>query len=151
MRRPSEPVLLVDDSYDDRLLMGEAWREAGIGNVLQPAEDGAQAIDYLTGAGAYSDRELHPLPCLMLLDLKMPVRTGFETLSWLRAHESLRSLPVIILTASVQPSDIDECYRLGANSFLVKPSTLDELCVLTRAIKAYWLEQNLFPAFSRLS
>ena len=147
MNAPCRVVLVVDDSEDDLALMKAAWKEAGVCGTLVPLEDGARAVEYLSGAGAFADRGAHPVPNLVLLDLKMPVMTGFETLAWIRESPLYRTLPVAILTASTQPSDVETCYRLGANSYLVKPSSYQELCGLAKCIGCYWFGLNRFPAF----
>lgn len=136
-------VLFVDDDPDDRFLFQQAWEQAGGGDPLLSLEGGQQALDYLEGAGECSDRARFPRPILVLLDIKMPGKSGLEVLARLRAAGS--PLPVIMLTASTSPRDVAEAFRLGANSFLVKPSSLGELVELLRALKGYWLRFNEFP------
>ena len=140
----SKPILLVDDSEDDVFFMQRALDAAGISNPVFVAEDGLKATDYLSGAGQYGDRNTFPLPALIFLDLKMPGKNGLEVLAWLRRQEDLRGIVVVILTSSQEPSDLRQAYHLGANSYLVKPSTTQRLSELVRAVKAYWLEFNLF-------
>lgn len=132
-------VLLVDDSRDDRFLFRMCWAKAGIRNPLVELEDGQQAIDHLSAALPGD------MPGLVILDLKMPERNGLEVLAWMRAHPDLRRMPVILLTASEQPGDVAKAYNLGVNSFLVKPSSVDELVELLSAMKAYWFRFNEFP------
>ena len=141
---PSKPILLVDDSDDDVFFMQRALEAAAICNPTFVAEDGLKALAYLSGAGQFSDRTAFPLPALMFLDLKMPGKKGLDVLAWLRQQEELRCVVVIILTSSQEPTDLRQAYRLGANSYLVKPSTTKRLAELVRAVKAYWLEFNLF-------
>lgn len=141
---PPKPILLVDDSEDDVFFMQRALEAAAISNPVFVAEDGLKATDYLSGTGQYSDRTAFPLPALIFLDLKMPGKKGLDVLAWLRQQEALRGIVVIILTSSQEPSDLRQAYRLGANSYLVKPSTTERLCELVRAVKAYWLEFNHF-------
>src|SRR6185295_354976 len=112
---------------------------------LQFVRDGEQAIMYLEGSGTYSDRDRHPLPGIVILDLKLPRRSGHEVLKWLREQEVLRRLPVIVLTSSMEPGDINKSYELGANSCLVKPITFDGLADLMRIVDAYWLNTNKPP------
>lgn len=138
-------VLAVDDDPDDRFLLEQAWRQAGIGNPLRTIDDGPGLVDYLSGSGAYSDRTRYPLPAMILLDIKMPGMSGLDVLKWLRAQESLRRVPVLILTASTAPTDVTEAYRLGASCFFIKPSALDELIELLKAVKNCWLRFNQFP------
>lgn len=132
-------ILLVDDSADDRFLLRRCWAKAGIPNPLVELEDGQQAIDHLAATSA------RDMPALVLLDLKMPLRNGFEVLAWMRAHEPCMRVPVIVMTASDQPGDVEEVYALGANSFLVKPSSVEELIELLLAVKAFWLRFNVYP------
>ena len=124
--------------------MQRALQDAAIPNPVIIAEDGLKAVDYLSGAGQFSDRTAFPLPALLFLDLKMPGKTGLDVLAWLRQQEALRSIVVIILTSSQEPLDLRRAYHLGANSYLVKPSTTHRLRELVRAVKVYWLEFNLF-------
>ena len=114
-------ILLVEDNEDDVFLMRRALDEARVTAGLQIVEDGQQAVDYLSGAGKYSNRSQYPLPKLVFLDLKLPLKSGHEVLTWIREQPDFESLVVIVLTSSDQPSDIRISYRLGANSYLVKP------------------------------
>ncbi|MDB6020637.1 MAG: response regulator receiver protein [Pedosphaera sp.] len=141
---PALTLLLVDDNEDDIFLTKRALREAQITTLVQTASDGQQAIDYLSGAGKFQDRALYPLPALMLLDLKMPRKGGLDVLQWIREQASLRSLVVIILTTSLEHSDIERAYQLGANSYLQKPSNTKVLAEIMGAIKLYWLTHNQF-------
>jgi len=126
--------------------MQRALKSADISNPVFVAEDGLKAVDYLSGAGQFTDRTAFPLPGLIFLDLKMPGKIGLEVLAWLRQQEHLRSIVVVILTSSQEPSDLRDAYRLGANSFLVKPSTTERLRELVQSVKSYWLEFNLFDS-----
>lgn len=132
------PVLLVDDDPDDRFLVEQSWKAAGRGRPLLTLPDGRQALDYLLGKGAYADRTLHPLPCLVLLDVKMPGLSGFEVLELLRHEEALLRLPVVILTASTSPQDAATARRLGADAFFIKPSSVQELIALLAQCGRYF-------------
>jgi CheY-like chemotaxis protein len=140
----SKAILLVDDSEDDVFFMQRALKSAAISNPVMVVDDGQKAIDYLAGTGQFGDRAAFPLPGLIFLDLKMPGRKGLEVLEWIRQQDSLRHIVVVILTSSQEPSDLRNAYRLGANSFLVKPSTTEQLNELAGAIKTYWLQFNVF-------
>jgi CheY-like chemotaxis protein len=140
----SGAILLVEDNEDDVFLMKRALKAAGIINPLHIVEDGQQAIDYLSGTGAYSDRQVHPLPVVVFLDLKLPMKRGLDVLSWIREQTELQNLVVVVLTSSNEPSDLKEAYRLGANSYVVKPPTATQLVELAKAFKWYWLEFNEF-------
>jgi CheY-like chemotaxis protein len=141
-----KPVLLVEDNDDDIFFMRRAFRTASITNPMVVMQDGQTAIDYLGGRGAYGNRSAHPLPGLVLLDIKLPLRTGFDVLHWIRSDTGLRGLIVIVLTSSAETIDIDAAYRLGANSYLVKPPNSTALVDLTKNLKLYWLETNRGPS-----
>ncbi|HXS99078.1 MAG TPA: response regulator [Elusimicrobiota bacterium] len=135
-------ILFADDSPDDRFFLKHACAEAGIASPIAMVEDGDEIVKYLEGAGAYADRRAHPLPGLVVLDLKMPRMTGLETLAWIRGYRACRCVPVLMLSASINPGDIRQAYELGANGFLAKPSTAQELIELMRALKSFWLRFN---------
>jgi CheY-like chemotaxis protein len=137
-------ILLVEDNEDDVFLMKRAMKSAGIVNPLFVAEDGQQAVDYLSGAGEYADRSAHPVPAIVFLDLKLPLKGGLDVLGWIRRQGELESLVVVVLTSSSEPSDLKEAYRLGANSYVVKPPTAAQLLEMAKAFKWYWLEFNQF-------
>jgi len=142
----AKPVLYAEDDENDVFLMERAFKQAGIVNPLHIATDGKLAIDYLSGSGLYANREQYPIPCLALLDLKMPGKSGFDVLKWLRTQPAISTLPVIVLTSSNQDSDIHRAYLIGANGYLIKPGRPDELAVMVKGIKDYWLTQNRVPA-----
>ena len=138
----SATILLVEDDANDVYFMKRAARKAGILDSLHVAQDGQEAMDYLRGFGEYADRQRFPLPSLVLLDLKLPRVMGFEVLKWIRQQPALKSIIVIILTSSQEQPDVDLAYRLGANSYLVKPPTPDRLTEMIARIKQYWLDLN---------
>jgi CheY-like chemotaxis protein len=138
-------VLFVDDDENDIFFLKRAFKDAGISNPLIVAHDGQEAIDYLSGLGAFSDRREYPLPCFLILDLKMPRKTGMDVLQWLRAEPVFRCLPVMILSSSAHRYDVERAYRLGANSFVVKPASVDKRTELARHIKGFWLNFNQPP------
>ena len=135
-------VLLVEDDENDVFFMERAFREAGITTPLHVVNDGRQAIDYFCGKGKFTDRKRWPLPCLMLLDLKLPYVLGLDVLKWLRTHSEFRSIVVVVLTSSKQDTDIERAYALGANSYLVKPPDVQQLVAMVKKIKEYWMETN---------
>lgn len=137
-------LLLVEDNEDDVFLMRRALKQAEIENPLYVVGDGAQAVDYLAGNGEFNDREQYPFPALVFLDLKLPFRSGHDVLAWIRKEAELVELVVVVLTSSDEPSDIDRAYKLGANSYLVKPPTLIQLRDLAKSFKWYWLHYNQF-------
>ena len=133
--------MLVEDNPDDSVLLQRAFRRAGISNPIDLAVDGEQAIEYLTGTTA---RGLSAL-ALVLLDLKLPRKSGFEVLAWAKAEPIVRRLPIIVLTSSKQSVDLARAYELGANSYLVKPASSVHLSALVEQINAYWLSLNEGP------
>jgi CheY-like chemotaxis protein len=135
-------LLLVEDNEDDVFLMKRALKEAGIVNPLHIVEDGQEAKDYLAGAGKFADRASYPLPAVVFLDLKLPLVSGHEVLAWIRQQPELESLVIIVLTSSNEASDLSRSYALGANSYLVKPPTPEQLEELAKAFRWYWLEYN---------
>ena len=106
--------------------------------------DGQSAIDYLSGIGEFADRNAYPIPIIVFLDVKLPHRSGHDVLTWIRRRKELDPLIVIMLTASNEPSDINRSYSLGANSYLVKPPTPEQLQAMAKAFKWYWIEHNQY-------
>jgi CheY-like chemotaxis protein len=137
-------LLLVEDNEDDVFLMKRALKQAEIQNPMYVVGNGEQAIDYLAGNGEFQDRDLYPLPALVFLDLKLPFKSGHDVLAWIRQKAELVELVVVVLTSSDEASDIDRAYKLGANSYLVKPPTLVQLRDLAKSFKWYWLQYNHF-------
>lgn len=138
----THPVLLVEDDENDVFFMQRAFREAAILNPLNVANDGREAIDYLTGKGKYGDRKQWPLPCLVLMDLKLPYVLGLDVLKWIRSEPAFKSIIVVVLTSSRQDADVEKAYSLGANSYLVKPPDVHQLVAMVKRIKEYWIEMN---------
>jgi CheY-like chemotaxis protein len=135
-------LLHVEDDPNDVLLLQRAFRKANITLPIQSASDGDKAVAYLTGADEYSNRDKFPLPTLILLDLKMPRKSGLEVLARIRSEDKLRRLPVVIFTSSKHDEDVRKAYDLGANSYLVKPVGFDMLVELAKLIHQYWFTQN---------
>jgi CheY-like chemotaxis protein len=137
-------ILLVEDNEDDVFLMKRALKEAAVTNPLHIVEDGQEAVDFLSGIGSYSDRARYPLPAVVFLDLKLPLKSGHDVLAWIRGQKELASLIVVVLTSSEEPGDVNKSYLLGANSYLVKPPTAEQLLNMAKAFKWYWLQCNKF-------
>jgi CheY-like chemotaxis protein len=129
-------ILHVEDDPNDTLLLEHACKKAGLVFDLQAVSDGDQAIAYLRGANNFSDRDKHPLPKLILLDLKMPRLSGFDVLAWLRSDEGFRSVPVVVLTSSNHDADVKRAFDLGAKSYLVKPVGFEALVELVKTLPA---------------
>lgn len=135
-------ILLAEDSEDDVFMLRRAFKTAAIADDMHVASDGKKAIEYLDPSGPFADRAKAPLPRFVLLDIQMPLFTGLEVLEWIRGTGAYKRLPVIMLTSSSQPDDIRRAYDLGANSYLVKPSNLQQLALMAAALKEYWIDLN---------
>ena len=140
-------ILVADDSAEDLVILQRAFLKAGINAQLCSVKDGQQVIDYLSGEGEFGDRTAHPLPRLILLDLKMPRMDGFDVLRWLEKQSTLKKMPVTVFTSSDEDKDVDRAYELGANSYLVKPSSLSGYTGLVEKLHEYWTEFNRPPSF----
>jgi len=132
-------ILYAEDDPNDVFLLQLAFKEAGIPNPLQIVTDGQEAIDYLGGTGPFTNRRRYPMPCLVLLDIKMPRITGLEVLAWMRSQPNLRHLPVLLYSASDLPADREKAVKIGANAYVVKPVTIEERLEFAQAIRAFWL------------
>ena len=135
-------ILLVEDNDDDRELAMLAFKQAPSTHDLVALEDGKQALDYLFAAERFAESDGSGMPKLVLLDLKMPKIDGLEVLRRLRSDQRTRFLPVVILTSSMEQSDIIEAYSLGANSYLRKPVDFLDFVETARQISRYWLTLN---------
>ena len=133
MNASSFPILLVEDSPDDALLIQRAFRKANLANPVQLVRDGEEAVAYLSGKAPYDDRTRFPLPVFMLLDLKLPRRSGLEVLAWVR-QESV---------------DVNRAYDLGVNSYLTKPVGFEALLEMVKNVNLYWLVLNEHPEIPR--
>ena len=138
-------ILLVEDNPDDEALTLRALRKNNIGNDVVIVRDGAEALDYLFGTGAYSGRDLRSLPAVTLLDLKLPKVDGLEVLRRLRSDERTELIPVVILTSSVEEQDLVRSYKLGANSYIRKPVDFSQFAEAVRQLGLYWLVINEPP------
>ncbi len=138
-------ILLVEDDPNDVFLIQRAFRKANLANPIQVMNDGEAAVQYLSGQEPYADRDRYPLPILMLLDLKLPRRSGLEVLEWLKQQPKLKRLPVVVLTSSREHTDLNRAYDLGANSYLVKPVAFDSLLNMVQTLNQYWLIINERP------
>jgi CheY-like chemotaxis protein len=140
-----EIILLVEDREDDILLIRRAFEKAHVPNPMFVVRNGEEAIAYLSGENGFCNRAEHPLPQMVLLDLHMPRVNGFEVIKWIRQQPGLATLLVIVLTSSDQLRDVHEAYRLGANSFLVKPLDFQNFVELGEIIRNYWINTNRAP------
>ena len=133
-------VLQVEDDANDIYFVQYAFDQTGLPNCVEAARDVREAIDFLSGCGSSGDCE--KMPSLVLLDIQLPGGSGFEVLKWIREQKRFQQLPVVILSSSSRPEDIETAYRLGANAYLVKPSGIPELLGLVKCIREFWLVHN---------
>jgi two-component system, response regulator len=145
MVEPNKIILLVEDNPDDEALTLRALRKNNILNEVVVARDGAEALDYLFGAGAHSGRDLSEQPQIILLDLKLPKVDGLEVLRRVRADARTHLLPVAILTTSNEDRDVISSYELGANSYIRKPVDFEQFMEAVRQLGLYWLVLNVPP------
>lgn len=137
-----EPVtiLMADDDVEDIMLAEEALEEARLANDFRAVKDGEELMDYLMRRGDYSDPADSPRPGLILLDLNMPRKNGFEALEEIKAEPMLRQIPVVVLTTSRAEEDIYRSYDLGVNSFISKPVSFDGLVDAMKVLGQYWFQ-----------
>lgn len=145
MNKRSITILMADDDSDDRMLTERALKKNNIVNDFRWVEDGEQLLDYLNRRGEYSDPEKSPRPGIILLDLNMPRKDGREALSEIKKNESLRRIPVVVLTTSKEEEDILRSYDLGVNSYITKPVTFQGLVDAMNTIGRYWLDIVKLP------
>ncbi|MCL6435306.1 MAG: response regulator [Leptolyngbyaceae cyanobacterium HOT.MB2.61] len=139
-------ILLVEDNPDDEALAIRALRRSRITNEIVVVHDGVEALDYLFGRGDYAGRNLNNQPAVILLDLKLPRMDGIEVLRELRAHESTRLLPIVILTTSEEEQDVLNSYSLGCNSYVRKPIDFLQFSQAVQQLGMYWLLLNEAPS-----
>jgi CheY-like chemotaxis protein len=141
---------MADDDADDRLLAKDALAESRLVNDLHLVADGQELLDYLRHQGKYEEPSTSPRPGVILLDLNMPKKDGFEALTEIRSDPDLRHIPVVILTTSKAEEDIYRGYDLGANSFVTKPVTFEGLVDAMSALGQYWFEIVELPTETRV-
>ena len=129
-------ILLVEDNEDDVILLRCALEDAGLNNPVHVVESAEGAMAYLTGSGDYADRDLHPMPAVVFVDLTLPGRPGHELLGWMSVSEHLRHIPRVVLTGSDDPRDLKRAYEFGVNCYLRKPLTLKQLTGPSRNLYA---------------
>lgn len=138
-------ILLVEDKPSDVELTIRAFKKNNLSNNVLVAKDGAEALDVIFGTGEHADRDVENLPRVILLDLKLPKISGLEVLEKVKSDERTRDIPVVVLTSSQEDKDIQECYRLGVNSYIVKPVEFDKFLETVRELGLYWLLLNQMP------
>ncbi|HEX4487635.1 MAG TPA: response regulator [Terriglobales bacterium] len=143
----TNPVILLveDNTFDVQLIKSALGRTPGEVNLIR-VEDGDKAVDYLSGAAPFDDREKYPLPVTMVLDIKLPKRSGFEVLQWLRSQVGpIKRLPTLMLTSSKQQLDVNQAFERGANAYMTKPDSIRELTSLLQELKNFWLKRVELP------
>ena len=138
-------ILLAEDNHDDEVLTVRALNKQLAGVEIVIARNGVEVLDYLCGTGAFSGRDITDLPKVLLLDLKMPMMDGLETLKRIRATAHTRFLPVVILTSSDEQRDRVDSYQFGANSYVRKPIKFDAFLDAAAQLGVYWLQVNQSP------
>ncbi len=145
MDEPVVEVLLVEDNPTDAELTLRALRGKGLRNEFVVARDGQEALDFLFAQGTYADRDVRNGPNLVLLDLRLPKMSGIEVLKKIKSDERTKAIPVVVLTSSRQEPDIEKCYQLGANSYIVKPVDFDKFVCTVSELGLHWLLLNQPP------
>lgn len=135
MESNAPPILILEDDADAVELLRRAFRKAGLTRSLRVFSSSDEAMAYLAGAAPYENREENPRPCLAMLDVKLPGKSGLDVLSWMKSRVHLRSLPVIMVTSSAASGDIEEALRLGIRSYCVKPHDFGDLVKLAETIR----------------
>ena len=139
-------ILHVEDDANDVLLVQRALKKTNVSANILSVSDGDRALNYLAGSQEYANREKFPFPHLVLLDLKMPRKSGMEVLAWIRNQATFKRLLVVVFTSSKHDQDINRAYELGANSYLVKPVGFEELVTTMKQIHHYWGTLNQSPS-----
>ncbi|MDD5248999.1 MAG: response regulator [Rhodocyclaceae bacterium] len=138
-------ILMIEDTEADAELAIRALRKRGFANHLVWVKDGAEALEFIFATGAYAGRNAENRPKVVLLDLRLPKVSGIEVLRRLKADEGTKSIPVVVLTSSKEEVDLEECYKLGVNSYISKPVEFDEFAKVVGELGLYWLLVNKLP------
>ncbi len=138
-------ILLVEDNPQDLELCLRALRKANLGNHIQVARDGAEALDFIFCEGTFVHRHMEDIPKVILLDLKLPKIDGFEVLQRLKADSRTARIPIVVMTSSQEQRDVVESYRLGVNSYVVKPVNFESFAKAVEELGYYWLLLNQPP------
>jgi len=138
---PSRCILYAEDDEDDVFFFKNAMKANSSPYLLQAVANGEQAIDYLSGKGAFAERTRFPFPAIVLLDINMPRLNGLEVLKWIRRQPHFKSLPVLMISSSGRPEDKEIARLLGADDYLIKPSDPHDLMELFKALHSRWLTQ----------
>jgi len=146
MEPSPRPILHVEDEANDIHLLQRALVSAEIWNPVQVVKTAARAFAYLRGEEPFAKRDYYPIPGLILLDLTLPSLDGFEVLKWRQSQPEIRIIPVLVVTNSQQPAEVRAAYEAGANGYLAKPANFNGWLDMVKAIRVFWLNQNVLPA-----
>jgi len=135
----SPAVLVAEDEPTDALILRMAFEQARIPLSLVVVRDGEEAVDYLCGNPPYTDRSVHPIPALLLLDLKMPRMTGFDVLAWLASRPDFKHLPAVVFSSSSEEQDVSRARQMGARDYLIKPNSISDYVKIVQTINTRWL------------
>ena len=138
-------LLIVEDSEDDIFFIERIFKQLGARCHLRFARDGFEAVEYLSGKGKFKDRAQYPMPSIILMDLKMPRKNGFEVLEWMQGHPEIKLIPTIVVTSSTLQEDVTKAYRLGANAVMNKPVDKDSLLQMLKSFHVYWTDYVEMP------
>ncbi|MFA5812838.1 MAG: response regulator [bacterium] len=138
-------ILLVEDNQNDVELTLRALDKHGLANKVLVVKDGAEALEYLFATGKYVQNDPRVFPCVVILDLKLPKVSGIDVLRRIKGDECTRSIPVVVLTSSAEERDVIESYKLGANSYIIKPVDFDKFIHAVSQVGLYWLIINHPP------
>jgi two-component system response regulator len=145
MTQNSVEILLVEDDPNDVELTLHALKKHNLSNPIHVVRDGAEALEFLFCIGAYANRDLKSGPKVVLLDLKLPKVNGLEVLQKVKADPRTQSIPVVVLTSSREDRDVAQCYKLGVNSYIIKPVDFEQFTEAVRTLGLYWLLLNQPP------
>jgi CheY-like chemotaxis protein len=138
-------LLIVEDSEDDIFFIDRIFKQLAARCELRFARDGVEAIEYLAGKGKFKDRAQYPMPTIILMDLKMPRKNGFEVLEWMQTQPNIKLIPTIVVTSSTLQEDVTRAYRLGANAVMNKPVDKDSLLQMLKSFHVYWTDYVEMP------
>jgi CheY-like chemotaxis protein len=138
-------LLVVEDNEDDIFFIERIFKQIGARCDLRFVRDGVEAVEYLSGKGQFEDRAKHPLPTIILLDLKMPRMNGFGVLEWMQKQPEIKLIPTIVVTSSTMQEDVTRAYRAGANAVMNKPVDKDSLLQMLKTFHLYWTDYVEMP------
>lgn len=146
MLQPEIEILLIEDNLNDAEMTIRSLKKNNVTNKILHLKDGAMALDYIFGTGEFAGRNISTKPKVILLDLKMPKVNGLEVLEKIKADERTRKIPVVVLTSSKEDPDIEACYSLGVNSYIVKPVDFEGFHKVVTQLGLYWVLTNQAPS-----